>query len=60
MGELRIISPTSHAPSVVSMTTAERDALSLAEAERVRVIWSTTVNKLEVWTGATWRVVMFE
>lgn len=42
------------APGVSTMTTAERDALSGAALWNGRVIYNTTVGRLQMWNASAW------
>ncbi len=43
--------------SIPQYTTAQRDALTDAQAESIRLIYNTTTNKLNVYNGTAWEVV---
>ena len=42
----------------LSMTTIERDLLTLAGADIGRLIYDTTVSQLQQWDGSAWREVL--
>ncbi|RMH28461.1 MAG: hypothetical protein D6692_05430 [Planctomycetota bacterium] len=42
---------------IPKLTTAQRDALNLAAGDAGEVIYNSTTNKINFWTGAAWEVV---
>lgn len=54
----RLAEDVDRAPGIQVYTTAERDALLAAARWVDRLIWNTTVDRLERWDGAAWVPVL--